>query len=108
MRAGNLRHRIRFYAKVTARDDYSASVDTWPTVTISTRGEVRHQGGSMTASNEERFFSKRMELTVRYRADITETMRVQIDEKDSFYMIDYIEEIGNREGLRLTLEKINL
>ena len=107
MRAGNLRHRVKFYAKVITRDDYSASVDSWPHVTIKTRGEVRHQGGSMMASNEERFFSKRMELTVRYRSEIVETMRVQIDGKDDLYMIDYMEEIGNREGLRLTLEKIN-
>ena len=107
MRAGRLRHRIKFYAKVTARDDYNASVDSWPNVTIETRGEVVHQGGSMTSSNEERFFSKRMELTVRYRSEIVETMRVQIDGKESLYMIDYMEEIGNREGLRLSLEKIN-
>jgi len=107
MRAGNLIHRIDFYAKVTSRDDYGASVDTWPNITITTRGEVRFIGGSKILSSEEKFYSKSMELTVRYRSDIFETMRVQIDETNDLYSISYLEIIGRKEALRLTLEKIN-
>ena len=108
MKSGTLRHRIKFYPKVIVRDDYNASVDTWPTATISTRGAIRHVGGSMEVDGEERFFSKRAELTIRYRDGITETMRVQIDEGEARYRIEYIEEVGFREGLRLSLEKMNL
>jgi head-tail adaptor len=107
MRAGGLYHRIVFYAKVTTRDTYGASVDTWPTATISTRGEVRYTGGAKTLSNEEQFYSRFIELIVRYRSDIVETMRVQIDGTTDRYIITYIEELGRKEGLRLTLEKIN-
>jgi len=107
MRAGNLYHRINFYAKVTTRDTYGASVDTWPTATISTRGEIRYTGGSYGSSNEEKFYSRFMELTVRYQSSIVETMRVQIDGTTDRYEISYIEPIGRNEALKLTLEKIN-
>jgi len=107
MRAGGLYHRIDFYAKVITRDDYNASVVTYPLVTIATRGEIRYSGGNKSLSNEERFYSKSMELTVRYRSEIVETMRLKIDGGDDWYEITYIEELGRKEGLRMTLEKIN-
>jgi len=107
MRAGGAYHRIEFYARVSTRDKYASSSDTWPTVTILTRGEIRYTGGSKTLSSEEKFYSKSMELTVRYRAGITETMRIKIDGGSDFYGISYIEEIGRKEAIRLTLEKIN-
>jgi len=108
MRAGGLYHRIVFYAKVTTRDSYGASVDSWSTATITTRGEIRYSGGGRGLSSEEKFFSKFMELTIRYRSDIAETMRVQIDGGTDRYNITYIEELGRKEGLRLTIEKINI
>lgn len=107
MRAGNQINRITFYAKVTTRDVYGASSDNWTTATIRTRGEVRYSGGSKTLSNEEKFYSKSMELLVRYQSSITETMKVQIDGTNDLYVITYIEIIGRKEGLRLTLEKQN-
>jgi head-tail adaptor len=107
MRAGNLISRINFYAKVITRDAYGASVDTWPAVTIATRGEVRWVGGSRTLENEEKTYTRSMELTVRYRNEITETMHVQIDNGTETYIITYLEIIGRNEALRLTLEKIN-
>ena len=107
MRAGNAYHRIDFYAKVSTRDDFGASADTWPAVTISTRGEIRYTGGSKMLSSEEKFYSKSMELIIRYRSEVVETMKVQIDEGTERYMITYIEQVGRKDSLRLTLEKIN-
>jgi head-tail adaptor len=107
MRAGRLYHRVEFYAKVTVRDNYNSSIDTWPTATITTRGEVMYSGGGKTLSSEEKFYSQGIILTVRYRDTITETMRVKIDDKDYWYEITNIEEIGRKEALRLILEKIN-
>lgn len=108
MRAGNLYHRIDFYGKVTTRNDYNASVETWPSVTVSTRGEIRHTGGDRTLSAEEKFYSRTMELTIRYREGLNEEMRVKIDGGTDWYQISApIEEIGRREGLRIILEKIN-
>jgi len=107
MRAGNAYHRIKFFAKVSVRDDYGASGDTWPVATITTRGEIRYSGGNRTLSSEEKFYAKSMELTVRYRAGITETMKVLIDEGADYYVINYIETLGRNESLRITLEKEN-
>lgn len=106
MRSGNLHNRIKFYAKVSIRDLYNASVDSWPIATITTRGEVRYVGGNRTLNNEEKFYSKSIELTVRYRSDIDETMRVQIDENNDLYIITYKEILGKNEAIRLTLEKL--
>ena len=106
MRAGNLSHKIVFYAKVSIRDSYNSSVDTWPAATITTRGEVRYTGGNKTLSNEEKFYSKSIELSVRYRSDIVETMRVQIDDTNDLYQITYKETLGRNEALRLTIEKL--
>jgi SPP1 family predicted phage head-tail adaptor len=59
----------------------------------------------MILSNEEKFYSGTIFLKVRYKSSITETMRVKIS--DVWYRITYIEELGRKEGLRITLNKIN-
>lgn len=107
MRSGALWHRVKFYAKVTTRDTFGASVDSWPIATISTRGEVRWTGGDRGVVNEEKTYSRNMELTVRYRSTIVETMRVQLDGESALYQINYIEVIGRKESLRITLEKLS-
>jgi hypothetical protein len=48
-----------------------------------------------------------MELIVRYRDTIVETMKIKIDEGTDFYIITYMEMIGRKESLRLTIEKEN-
>ena len=108
MRAGRLFHEIKFYAKVNTRGDYGDSVDSYPTATVITRGEIREVGGNKTLYNEEKFYSKSKELTIRYNSAIVETMRIQIDNSDERYMISYIEVLGRNRGLRLSLEKINM
>ena len=107
MRAVNLYHRINFFAKTTSRDEYGATTDTWDyrNPTISTRGGIRYLGGTKVLENDEKFYEKRIELTVRYRSNITESMRVQIDSGSSLYAITFIEELGRKEGLRLTIQK---
>jgi head-tail adaptor len=67
---------VSFYAKVkTTSSDYGGTTDTWPVETFSTWGEVRYAGGDMILSNEEKFYSGTIFLTVRYRDTIVETMR---------------------------------
>jgi head-tail adaptor len=108
MRAGDAYHRIQFYAKQVTRNSLGASSDTWPTVTISCRGQIRWAGGSEVQSfSDERFFGKNMELTVRYNSNITETMKVRIDGLLDLYAIRYIEMIGRNVDLKLTLQKLN-
>ena len=107
MRAGGSYHRIKFFAKQITRDPSGASVDTWDfsTATITTRGEVRYVGGNFNIKTEEKFYSKNVELTVRYRSAITETMKVRIDGTADVWLITYLEILGRYEGLKLTIEK---
>lgn len=106
MRAGRLDTKVSFYAKVkTTSSDFGGTTDTWPVETISTWAEVRYAGGDLQLSNEEKFYSGTKFITVRYRDSIVETMRVKM--ADVWYAINYIEMLGRKEGLRITLVKIN-
>jgi head-tail adaptor len=106
MRAGRLDTRVSFYALVkTASSDYGGTTDSWPLKAFDTWGEVRFAGGDMILSNEEKFYSGIIFLTVRYQKRIIQTMRVEVDEV--MYRITYIEELGRDEGMKLSLSKIN-
>lgn len=107
MRAGQMYRRVKFFAKTTVRDDYGSTTDTYDYAkpTITTRGELRYTGGSKTLQNEEKHYSKSIELIIRYVAGITETMHVQIDDTTDLWLINYIEPIGRNEGLRLNIDK---
>jgi head-tail adaptor len=104
MRAGRLDRLVSFYSKTSTRDEYNASVDSY-VFAFDTWGSVQYAGGDMTLSNEEKFYSGTIFLTVRYRSSIVETMRLKIAEV--WYRITYIEELGRKEGMKLTLNKIN-
>ena len=108
MRAGGSYHRIKFYAKQVTRDAYGASSDTWnySIPTITTRGEIRYTGGDKMLNNEEKFYSKNVELIVRYRSTITETMRLQVDNTNDLWEITYIEMLGRNESMKLTIQKL--
>lgn len=105
MRAGRLDRKVLFYSKSSSRGDYNESTDVWTTLHWTTFGEVQYAGGDMILSNEEKFYSGTIFLKVRYKSSITETMRVKIS--DVWYRITYIEELGRKEGLKITLNKIN-
>ena len=107
MKAGNAYHRITFYSKTRVRDEYGAYVDTYASY-LDTRGEIKYSGGNKLLQADEIFYSRNMELTIRYRDGLDETMRVTIDgDTDTYYEILYMEELGRRDGLRFSLNKIN-
>jgi hypothetical protein len=108
MRAGGSYHRIKFFAKQVTRDGYNASSDTWDynNSTITTRGEIRYTGGGKILDNEEKFYSKNVELIIRYRSTVVETMRIQIDGTNDLWGITYMEMLGRNESIRLTIEKL--
>lgn len=106
MRAGRLDTKVGFYPKVkTTSSDYGGTTDSWPVKSFEAWGEVRYAGGDVILSNEEKFYSGMIFLTVRYQSRIVETMRVEVDEV--MYRITYVEELGRDEGLKLSLSKIN-
>jgi SPP1 family predicted phage head-tail adaptor len=106
MRAGNLYHRVAFYGKVaTVNSDFGGTIDTWPAITLVTRCEIRDVYGSLMNNNDARTYEKTREITVRYRPEIVETMKVQLDDTTTSYSITYIETIGRNEGLKISLIK---
>jgi len=105
MRAGRLDRLASFYSKTITRGDYNESSDVWTTLSFKRWGEVQYAGGDAILSNEEKFYSGVVFLKIHYTDDVVETMRVKIG--SIYYTISYIEELGRREGLRLTLNKIN-
>lgn len=104
MRAGRLDRKVDFYAKTSVRDDFGASTDTWA-YSFSMWAEILYVGGDAILSNEEKFWSGTMFMRIRYNPDVVETMRVLTD--SNYYTVNYIERIGRKEGLRLTINKIN-
>jgi len=105
MRAGRLDRKASFYSKTSVRDDYNASTDTWTVLAFDTWGTVQYAGGDMILSNEEKFFTGVIFYTIRYRSAVVETMRVKLD--DEWYRITYIERLGRKEGMKITLNKLN-
>lgn len=104
MRAGRLDRKASFYVKTSTRGDYNEEIETF-THSFDTWGEVTYAGGDAILSNEEKFYSGTIFLRVRYRSAITETMQVEINHIR--YRITYIEELGRKEGLKITLQKLN-
>lgn len=94
-----------FYSKSITRGDYGESSDVWTTLAFYRWVEIQYAGGDAILSNEEKFYSGVIFIRLRYSDAIVETMRVKIN--NVWYSISYIEELGRREGLRLTLNKIN-
>jgi len=108
MRAGVMDRRASFYAKVSTRDAYNASVDSWPLVTLETWAQVKPVGGNLVMSNEEKFYTSPVTITTRYRSDIVETMRVKLSNyPNNIFRITMIDEVGRKVGLSINLEKIN-
>jgi head-tail adaptor len=105
MRAGRLDRKVVFYALSTSRGDFGEAVETWPTATITTWAEITYAGGDAILSNDEKFYTGTLFLRVRYRSEIVETMRVLIDSE--WYRIIYIQRLGRKEGLQITVQKVN-
>ena len=105
MRSGRLDRKASFYSKSSTKGKYGESIDVWTTHAFDSWGTVQYAGGDAILSNEEKFYSGVIFLTVRYRSAITETMRVQI--AGVWYRITYIEELGRKEGMKISLSKIN-
>lgn len=104
MRAGQLTERVSFYSLTVTRDAFNAAAESY-TKTIDTRAGVTYLSGDKTLSADEVFYTGTVFFTIRYRQGITESMQIQW--RGNMYTISYIQEIGTKEGLRITATKIN-
>jgi head-tail adaptor len=109
MKAGQLDRKAYFYTKVkTTSTDFGGTTDTWPRITLTVNCQVVNRGGSYSLSNEEKFYSTLLNIKVRFRSEIVETMRVELSNFPGLlFRITSIDELGRKAGLNIALEKIN-
>ncbi len=98
-----MRHNIIVQQAVSVRDIYGAETITYETV-FSIKAEVKYVSGSKGVDANEIFTSNNIQFITHYRA-ITEDMIIVWREKK--YRINFIQEVGYREGLLITTELIN-
>jgi head-tail adaptor len=103
MIAGNLRHIIVVQRLSIIKDAYGAPTETYNT-THTLKAELQSASGGKGVNNEEIFNSVQLNFITYYR-DILESDRIIYKSKN--YKILSIVEIGYKEGLRITVEKIN-
>lgn len=101
--AGDLRHIINVTRLYTITDDYGATVDSYNTV-MTIRAAVKYLSGTKTINNDEIYNTQTLQLTT-YHRDILDTDRIQFKNKN--YKILFINEMGYREGMLITIELIN-
>lgn len=103
MNVNNFRHKIYVQQPVAVRDIFGAETITYETVFIL-KAEVKYVSGSKGVDANEIFTSNNIQFVTHYRA-ITEDMIIEWNSKK--YRINFIQEIGYKESLLITVELIN-
>ena len=104
MISGRLKHKIYVYERSTVRDAY-LGYDTSYKLSFSTWADVKYLGGNEELVNSQIFPSSDLQMYVRYRKAFNEKMRIKFE--DEMYDIDFIEEVGFRDGHRIKLTKVS-
>jgi SPP1 family predicted phage head-tail adaptor len=103
MRAGKMDRRVTIQSNTTSRNSYGEETDSWSTL-ATVWAEVRHLRG------DEKFLAKAVTtekvitVRIRYRSDVTTQNRLVWESNN--YDITEVAEIGRREGLEITAERI--
>lgn len=106
MRAGRLNRRIELYVREPKRDTQSGEdVGEWRPLRKDPRpcAMVENAGGGESFGAEQRVATATLAFTIWWRADVASggvTMRVLYEGHS--YDITSVDEIGNREALKLT------
>jgi len=100
---GNFRHKKVVYSTSVTKNSYGEDVIKW-TVSHTLKAEKKSLSGSKNIDKDEIFTSNNLQFITHYR-NIDETMIITYDNNN--YLINSIEEIGYREGLKITVEKMN-
>jgi len=104
MIGGRLKYKIDVYSRSTARDDYSG-FDIDYDLAFTTWADVKYIGGAEEIVNSQIFPSSDIQMYVRYRSDYNEKMRIKFNSE--MYDIDFIEEVGWKDGLKIKLTKVS-
>ena len=101
---GNFRHSIEIQGKGTIKDEYGAEKPVWTKV-MTLKADIKTGKGSKAVNADEVFSVHYIVFSVHYRKGISTDNRIIFESKK--YSINFIEEIGFREGLNLHTELIN-
>lgn len=101
MRAGELDRRIELRRRVLARDpDSQQEVESWPIAYARPWAKKIDAGGSESVVAQQLGAEIRTEFHIRYRDDVLATDRIILGELA--YNIQSVDEIGRREGLKIS------
>jgi SPP1 family predicted phage head-tail adaptor len=88
MQAGLLRDTIEIQKRIIDKDDFGSDVETFQHY-LSTKAQVIYSSGKRNISNNEITYNYNVTFVIRYCVDISESMRINFDEK--YYRILSIE-----------------
>lgn len=106
MRAGKLDRLVTLQTFTSGRDaDYGSETKTWTTL-AQVWARVEGVSGREFFSARQTGAERTLRLTIRYRSDVTEKLRVLLDGGRTLE-VHTLREIGRRRGLELICGEIN-
>lgn len=103
LQPGMLRDNIIVQRKVVIKDNYGAETEIFSDH-LYLKANTNYKSGGKGIQTEEIFSSRNITFTTYFR-DIIETDRIIYDNKT--YSINFIGELGHREGLEINTTLIN-
>jgi SPP1 family predicted phage head-tail adaptor len=101
--ASALNKKIVFQEKSTTKDAGGVSASQWADcITVWANKYVRN--GSMRDGEHSSRLQEDVEWKIRYRDDLKDTMRIKY--KTQYYRIEFIDEMGDKDGLRIVTNVI--
>lgn len=105
IRAGDLRHHVRFEVRVTTQDSTGEPLYSWQTY-HKTRAAMRKSPGNEVETEGERQGRIPTEFRIRYKAGITPAMRLVLEiQNRSFNILSVVDPDGKRAELVVTCEE---
>ena len=101
---GQMRYRIEILIPAIDNDEYNSNKEIYINYLTLKAGKKEITGNK--TNDKEIFSTARIDWNIYFRKGITENMRIKYNNKQ--YRILYIQEIGNKEGLTIQTELINL
>jgi len=101
MRAGNLDRRVTFQRLATTPGRGGEPTKAWADA-FTTWAQVRDVSASERASAPKEMAQRSSTFTIRWRSDVTESMRIVYDGRE--WDITGIKELGRRGGLEIAAQ----
>lgn len=100
---GSMRNKIDVQELTIIKDEYGSAVESYYTK-FTLRAQVKYISGNKAVDNDEIFTSQIVQFQTHFR-EIENTMRIIF--KGRKYKINFIDEIGFKEGMIINCELIN-